>query len=303
MGSDTGRFQEGTMTGGHKLLIIGGVLAFLVLSAAAVAGGIYLLRGEGLRLADGRVALVTVEDVILNARPIVDQIRRFDRDTSVKAIVIRLDTPGGGVAPSQEIYEAVRAVEKPVVVSMGSVAASGGYYIACAADKVLANPGTLTGSIGVIMEFANVEGLLSKIGVKSTVVKSGEHKDIGSATREMTAEERKILMQVIDDVHSQFIEAIVKGRKLPEADVRALADGRIFTGRQALDLKLVDGLATLQEAIKEAGEMGGIEGEPRVVEERKEVTFFNLLNGTFLGRLVSRPAGHKIVNLQYIASF
>ncbi|MEK6814886.1 MAG: signal peptide peptidase SppA [Nitrospirota bacterium] len=291
------------MTRGHKLLIIGGVLAFLVLSAAAVAGGIYLLRGEGLRLADERIALITVDDVILNARPVVDQIRRFDRDGSVKAIVIRLDTPGGGVVPSQEIYEAVRGIEKPVVVSMGSVAASGGYYIACAADKVLANPGTLTGSIGVIMEFANVEGLLSKIGVKSTVVKSGEHKDIGSPTREITPEEKRILSRVIDDVHSQFVEAIVKGRKLPEADVRALADGRIFTGRQALDLKLVDGLATLQEAIKEAGEMGGIEGEPRVIEEKKEVTFFNLLSGTFLGRLISHPAGHKIVNLQYIASF
>ena len=151
--------------------------------------------------------------------------------------MIRIDSPGGGVVPSQEIFNAVKSARKEgkkVIVSMGSVAASGGYYIAAAADKIIANPGTLTGSIGVKMEFANLGKLLDKIGVEGMVVKSGEYKDIGSPYREMTAQEQKLLQDVIDDVHSQFIKAVAEGRSLPEADVRAIADGRIFTGQQAL---------------------------------------------------------------------
>lgn len=181
---------------------------------------------------------------------------------------------------SQEIYNAVRNAKnegKKIIASMGTVAASGGYYVAAAADKIIANPGTLTGSIGVKMEFANIEKLLEKIGVRGMVVKAGAYKDIGSPFRDMTDQEKQLLQAVIDDVHSQFIEAVADGRKMPAADVRAIADGRIFTGRQALDLKLVDQLGDLTESIQIAGGLAGIKGKPRVVEKRKKIPFFEYL--------------------------
>ena len=183
------------------------------------------------------MALVKIEGVLLLSEHVVEELNGYAEDSSIKAIVIRIDSPGGGVVPSQEIYNAVKNARKEgkkVIASMGSVAASGGYYIAAAADKIVANPGTLTGSIGVKMEFANLEKLLEKIGVKGMVVKAGEFKDIGSPYRDMTDQEKKLLQDVIDDVHSQFIKAVAEGRDLPETDVRAIADGRIFTGQQAL---------------------------------------------------------------------
>jgi len=214
-----------------------------------------------------KVGVIKVQGPILTSDQIIDEIVNFRKDESIKAIVLRVDSPGGGVGPSQEIYEEVhKAVAvKPVVVSMGSVAASGGYYISAPASQILANPGTITGSIGVIMEFTNFEELLQKIGLKSQVVKSGEHKDIGSPVRPMTAEDKKILQGLIDDVHQQFISAVAEGRKLPEEKVRELADGRIYTGQQAKELGLVDKLGNLQDAVKTAGELAGIKEEPNVV--------------------------------------
>jgi len=195
---------------------------------------------------EDRIALVRVEGVILDAQQTVGELKRFADSPSVKAIVLRIDSPGGGVVPSQEIHDAVKRVRnknnKMVIASMGSVAASGGYYIAAATDRIIANPGTLTGSIGVIMELANLEGLLKKIGVESLVVKSGRYKDIGSPLRKMREDDRRILQSVMDDVHRQFIQAVAEGRSLDVAEVQPLADGRIFTGRQAKELKLVDEL-------------------------------------------------------------
>ncbi len=228
----------------------------------------------------GRVALVKIEGVLLTSDHIVDELNEYAEDSSIKAIVIRIDSPGGGVVPSQEIYNAVMNAKKEgkkVVVSMGSVAASGGYYVAAAADKIVANPGTLTGSIGVKMEFANVEKLLEKIGVQGMVVKSGEYKDIGSPFRNMTEPEKKLLQGVIDDVLSQFIKAVAEGRNLPEGDVRVIADGRIFTGQQALGLKLVDQMGDLADSIKLAGSLAGIKGKPNVIEKRKRLPFFEYL--------------------------
>lgn len=275
------------------ILIIGVVLVVVINSLVPELTG---LEEEG-------VALVRVEGVILDARQTVDDLIRFGENPNVKAIVLRIDSPGGGVVPSQEIHDAVQRIReeygKTIVASMGSIAASGGYYIAVATDHIMANPGTLTGSIGVIMQLANVRELLEKIGVKSRVIKSGEHKDLASPFREMSQEERRILQSVMDDVHHQFIQAVAKGRSMGMANVKLLADGRIFSGRQAMDNQLVDGLGNLHEAIQLAAKMGGIKGEPRVVEPPKRFSFFEMLENRLAGWLPSldvRPS----VNLMYL---
>ena len=210
------------------------------------------------------------------------------------------------MVPSQEIYNAVKYARKEgkkVVVSMGSVAASGGYYVAAAADKIVANPGMLTGSIGVKMEFANLEKLLEKIGVQGMVVKSGEYKDIGSPFRTMTEPEKKLLQSVIDDVHSQFISAVAEGRQLQEADVRAIADGRIFTGQQALTLKLVDQMGDLSDSIQLAGRLAGIKGKPAVIEKRKKIPFFEYLkeeSAAWIADVIMSGVNRSSAKLQYL---
>lgn len=238
---------------------------------------------------EDRIALIRIEGAIIDSQETVSDLQRFGRSPSVKAIVLRIDSPGGGVVPSQEIHDAVKLVraehQKKVVTSMGSVAASGGYYIAAASDRIVANPGTVTGSIGVIMELANVQGLLKKVGVESIVVKSGRHKDLASPFREMSEEDRRILQSVLDDVHRQFIEAVAEGRSLDLADVRPLADGRIFTGRQAHDVQLVDDLGTLEDAIDLAAELVGIEGEPTVIEPRQPFSIRDLIESSLFGAL------------------
>jgi protease-4 len=237
------------------------------------------------------VAIVRVEGPILDSYKTVEELKTFADDPLVKAIVIRIDSPGGGVAASQEIYNAVKRVRteynKTVVASMGTVAASGGYYIAVATDRILANPGTLTGSIGVIMQMANFQELLEKIGVKSVVVKTGKFKDLGSPFRPMVEEERQLLESVMNDTLSQFIEAVAEGRSMDTAEVEQLADGRVFTGRQARSVLLIDEIGDLQDAIKLAGELGGIEGTPRVLETTKPFSFQELLESTFLGGIRS----------------
>jgi protease-4 len=257
-----------------------GVVSFIVLSAASFLSGNKRTSSALPVVGSDKVALVRLEGLLVSSEDVVEELNDYAEDDSIKAIVIRIDSPGGGVVVSQEIYNAVRNAKnegKKIIASMGTVAASGGYYVAAAADKIIANPGTLTGSIGVKMEFANIEKLLEKIGVRGMVVKAGAYKDIGSPFRDMTDQEKQLLQAVIDDVHSQFIEAVADGRKMPAADVRAIADGRIFTGRQALDLKLVDQLGDLTESIQIAGGLAGIKGKPRVVEKRKKIPFFEYL--------------------------
>jgi len=233
------------------------------------------------------VAIVRIEGPILDSYQTIEELKAFGDDPLVKAIVVRIDSPGGGVAPSQEIYNAVKRVRKEqnktVVASMGTVAASGGYYIAVATDRILANPGTLTGSIGVIMQMANFQELLEKIGVKSVVIKTGKFKDIGSPFRPMVEEERQLLESVMNDTLSQFIEAVAEGRSLEVAEVEQLADGRVFTGRQAKSVLLIDEIGDLQDAIKLAGELSGIEGIPRVLETTKPFSIKEFLESTFLG--------------------
>ena len=263
-------------------MVLGGIILFGIGKALIPE---LLLAGK-----DG-VAIVRVEGPILDSYQTVEELKAFAEDPLVKAIVVRIDSPGGGVAPSQEIYNAVKRVRKEknktVIASMGTVAASGGYYIAVATDRILANPGTLTGSIGVIMQLANFQDLLEKIGVKNVVVKSGKFKDIGSPFRPMQDEDRKLLQLVMDDVHRQFIDAVAEGRSLDLAEVEQLADGRVFTGQQAKSILLVDDIGDLHDAIKLAGELGGIDGEPRVMETSKPFSFRNLLENTFLGSVRS----------------
>lgn len=249
-----------------------------------------------------RVALVRIEGPILDSRFTVDELESYGHDPLVKAIVLRIDSPGGGVAASQEIYNAVKRVraekQKTVVASMGTVAASGGYYIAVASDRILANPGTLTGSIGVIMQLANFEELMEKIGVKNFVIKSGRYKDVGSPFRMMGEEDRKLLQSVMDDAHRQFIEAVAEGRALDVADVEALADGRVLTGQQAKDVLLVDDLGDLKDAVNLAAKMTGIKGSPAVIETTPEFSFRDWLVGSLFGDTPALPL-QTGMNLMY----
>lgn len=235
-----------------------------------------------------KVAVVRVYGVILDSADVIEELKERSKDRSVKAIVLRVDSPGGGVAPSQEIYEEILKIKKnkKVVVSMGSVAASGGYYISAPADRIVANAGSLTGSIGVIMEIPNVSDLMEKIGVKTQVVKSGRHKDMASVFKSLTPEEKEILQTVLDDVHDQFIEAVAEARGMEPGEVRKLSDGRIFTGRMAKDLGLVDELGNLEDAIMLAGSLAGIKGEPDVVYKEEEFSFIDMLRGEIPNHLM-----------------
>ncbi len=221
----------------------------------------------------------------------------------MKAIVVRLNTPGGGVGPSQEIYEEVRKIrgKKVTVASLGALATSGGYYIACATDKIYANPGTITGSIGVLMQFVNVKDLIEKIGVKGFVIKSGSFKDTGSPIREMSPEEKKLLQSVIDNVHSQFVNAVAEGRNLPRDSVLAIADGRIFSGEQAKELGLVDVLGNQEDAVAEAGKLAKIEGEPRVITPpKKKFSILDLLREEAKS-IIDEKLSHTQIRLDYLA--
>jgi len=226
-----------------------------------------------------KIAIVEIKGVIAQSSGIIEELQQHLEDEGVKAIILRIDSPGGGVGPSQEIHREILKIKlkKKIITSMGSVAASGGYYIACASDLIVANPGTITGSIGVLMQFSNFEELLKKIGIKGVVLKSGEHKDIGSPLREMKPEEKKIMQAVLDNVHQQFIQAVAEGRKLDYSRVVQIADGRILTGEQAKNLGLVDKMGNLQDTIDIAAEMVGIQGKPNVLYPKKRISIWELL--------------------------
>ncbi|MBZ0155049.1 MAG: signal peptide peptidase SppA [Alphaproteobacteria bacterium] len=259
-------------------VFIGIFLSVLIVLSALVT---FSQKG-GLSLGE-RVAVVRVEGPLLEAKSVVDEIKGYVKDSSIRAIVLRVNSPGGGVVPSQEIYDEVRraVAVKKVVVSMGAVAASGGYYISAPASRIIANPGTITGSIGVIMEVPNIRELMNKLGIQTEVIKSGKHKDIASVFRGIGKEEREILQRVMDDVHEQFISAVAEGRKMPVEKVRPIADGRIFSGRQAVQAGLVDELGDLDHAVKTASRMAGIRGEPEVVTKKEKSPILDLLSGRF----------------------
>jgi protease-4 len=236
--------------------------------------GLGLLRGQNPLNLGEKVGVIPIEGIIGDAGEIIDQINEFADSNGIRAVVLRIDTPGGSVAPSQEIYQAVRELrkKKKVVVSMGSVAASGGYLIAVAADRIVANPGTITGSISAVMHYANVEELMKKVGVRSSVIKSGKFKDMGSPVREMTAEERSLIQGIVDDIYDQFVRTVSENRKIPLSKIVQLADGRVFTGRQAKELGLIDDLGGLQDAVLLAGRLSGMKGKPEIVHGMKKKT-------------------------------
>lgn len=268
------------MSRSRTLAVALGVVVGLIAFVAITAWILMAVVEDGALPGGNRVALVEIEGVIIDADLLVRQLREHEESPSVRAVVVRINSPGGVVAPTQEIVRAVerlRRAGKPVVASLGAVAASGGYYVATATDRIFASPGTLTGSIGVVMQMANIEGLLKRVGVDYVVVKAGRYKDIGNFSRLMTAEERQILQALLDDVHAQFVTAVAEGRKLDREAVLRLADGRIYSGRQAQALRMVDELGGLEDAIEAAGRLAGIVGRPKVLYPRHRFSLVDLL--------------------------
>lgn len=257
------------------------IIFLLVFVFLAGIGSGLLLSGESGITSGDKVAVLRVEDVILDSQIYLESIETITKDEDVKAVVVRIDSPGGSVGPSQEIYSELKQLgEKiPVVASIGGVGASGGYYIACASQKIYANPGAITGSIGVIAQFASYEKLLDWAKIDVEVIKSGKYKDVGSAFREMNEEDREYIQQLIDNVYSQFKSAVASSRNLDAKEIDRVADGKIYTGEQALNLKLIDELGTINDAIAMAGELGGIKGEPDVVNfPKKKSRLYELLD-------------------------
>ncbi|HBH04441.1 MAG: hypothetical protein A2W08_09585 [Candidatus Rokubacteria bacterium RBG_16_73_20] len=260
------------------LALYAGVLGLFVLSLGTLLGAPG--GGAGARLFGGRVAIVELEGIILDVGDLLRELRAYRENPGVRAVVIRINSPGGVVGPSQELHDALkrlRAAGKPVVASLGAVAASGGYYAAVAADRIYASPGSLTGSIGVIMQLANVEALMKKVGVEYVVVKAGQFKDVGSFSRAMTPEERRVLQGLLDDVHAQFIDAVAAGRKLDRSAVVRFADGRVFSGAQAKALQMVDALGGLEDAIDAAAGLAGLPKPPRTIGPQRRFSITDLL--------------------------
>ncbi|HSE92950.1 MAG TPA: signal peptide peptidase SppA [Methylomirabilota bacterium] len=268
---------------GRRLAVVGLTVAvwLAVLAVFLIAVSAALRGPEAGGVGFGpRVAVVELDGIILDVEELLRDLKTHRENPLVRAVVIRINSPGGVVGPTQELHDALlrlRKAGKPVVASLGAVAASGGYYAAVAADQIFANPGTLTGSIGVIMQLANLEGLMKKVGVGYVVVKAGEFKDIGNVSRPMTAEERRVLQMLLDDVHGQFIGAVAAGRKLERADVARFADGRIFSGVQAKGLGMVDELGGLEQAVERAATLAGLPLPPRVIPPRRRFSLFDLV--------------------------
>ncbi len=244
------------------------VLIFFILISQIWNSG----RGDdGLSLGP-KVGVVTLEGPIFDSKPVIEDFDEIAERNDVKAIVFRINSPGGAVAPSQEIYEKVKKVNNvvPIITSIGTVAASGGYYSALGSTLIMANPGSVTGSIGVIMDYPVATDLLEKIGLRFETVKSGSLKDAGSPTREVTEQDRDYFKDVVHDMHTQFVEAVAEGRNLDQNTVKELANGRVFTGRQSYQLGLIDSLGTFEDAVALAAEIGNIDGKPKLARPHKE---------------------------------
>ncbi len=282
----------------HRRLtvLVAAILVYLGVAGLFIIGVGGLSRGEGSTALFGpRVAIVELEGIIIEVDDIVRELKAHRENRSIRAVVMRINSPGGVVAPTQELHDAVlrlRQAGKPVVASLGAVAASGGYYVAVACDQIYANPGTLTGSIGVIMQLANLEQLMKKVGVDYVVVKAGQFKDVGNVARAMTPDERRVMQALLDDVHGQFIGAVATGRKLPREDVVRFADGRVFSGTQAKELRMVDALGGLEEAVLASAKLAGIPTPPTVIQPRRRFSIMELLRSQFGGTaagLLLRP--------------
>ncbi|MBF0467670.1 MAG: signal peptide peptidase SppA [Desulfamplus sp.] len=267
---------------------------FMLFVVLLISGGTTLMKSNFNTLditGDANVGIIEMTGPILSSKETIENIKKFRERSSIKAIVIRIDSPGGGVGPSQEIYREIMKTRKTktVVASMGSVAASGGYYAAASCDSIVANPGTITGSIGVIMEYANFQEIVEKIGLAPVVIKSGEYKDMGSPLRDIKENERTLLQNVVNEIHMQFVRDAAQGRNIDMETMSKLADGRIYTGESALSLNLVDKLGNLDDAIDLAGELAGIEGKIKTVypEEDKTEFFRKIITSLFKNAHIS----------------
>ncbi len=269
-----------------KLLTLLGALVVFAFLAMVLS---LLFFGDGLH--KDKVAVIRLSGIIGDTTHLTKTIEALGERKDVKSIVLRIDSPGGAVGPSQELYSAIKRLDskKAVVASMGSEAASGGYYAATAARKIVANPGTITGSIGVIVQFLSAEDLLNKLGLKGYVIKSGKFKDSGSPLRKMNAEEKALLQGLVNDVNSQFINAVAVGRGMKVSEVKKLADGRIFTGAQAKKNGLIDELGDLTRAITLSAKLGGIKGKPYVIYPEEKL--LGSWEGLFKGDISSRLSG------------
>ena len=279
------------------LAFIGALFLFFLL--LLLIGFFLMLRGQPALSTGAKIGIVEIKGLITEADGVLRELHQFAKDDSVKAIVVRIESPGGSVGASQEIYRELKRLrqKKPVVASMGSVAASGGLYVALGAEKILASPGTLTGSIGVMIQIPNVSKLLEKIGVEATVIKSGPYKDTGSILRPLTEEEKALLYDTIKDVYEQFMATIAEARHLEPEKIKKFADGRVFTGKRAKELGLIDELGNLEDAIRLAAKLAGLEGRPQVVYPQKEKFWLKwLMKEDFSGALAVLFAPFYLLN-------
>lgn len=293
----------------RKDVIIGLVIGGVFLGGLALFATLFFITlsddSDFVISGDGQIAVVEIFGPIYDSSTPVRQIEKWSKRSNIEAIILHINSPGGGVAASHEIYEAVnRAREEEgmtVVAAFSSVAASGGYYVACGADYIVSNPGTLTGSIGVIMQYATFGGLMEKVGISMETVKSGELKDVGNPSRRMTASEEQMLRSVIMDTYEQFVEIVARGRGMEKDAVYPLADGRIYTGLQAYNLGLVDTLGTFSQALQITADMVGITGEPETIKEvPRKPDFFDLLSQTLMSidaRISGRSLGPQLLYL------
>ncbi len=275
------------------LLVMGGFFSLLVLAILSNSS-------TDLQLDRGDIAIIEIKGTILDSEKTIEKLNKVKKNDSVKAVVLRIDSPGGGATASQEVYEEVKklVVSKPVVVSMGTLAASGGYYIACPATKIVANASTITGSVGVLMEHVEIHELLKWAKVSAEILKSGSMKDAGSPFKNLSPEERKYFEDILNNMHLQFQRAVSDGRKISLEEVIKIADGRVFTGEQALQLKLVDQLGNLQDAIDLAASLGGIKGEPTLLKMNKKKSIWMSLFDQdemeeMIQNLISQQVGTK----------
>jgi protease-4 len=294
--SRAGMFFFGALSG-CLLVVVGFFLVVLLIAAGSDSTDI-TLAGE-------KVAVVPIEGEIVDARETVELLQKYARNDDVKAVVVRINSPGGAIAPSQEIYSAIRRIRadgKPVIASLDSVAASGGYYIAAACDPIISNSGSITGSIGVILQWFDMKELVNWAKLKPETITSGPLKDAGSPYRELTPGERQYFQNIVSQLHSQFVRDVSEGRKnkMKPDEVARIADGRIFTGEQALALKLVDEIGTMDDAVRTAGRLGGIEGEPdRLWPRRREDSLFQLLTEDGASAVLERIATRRVPQFLY----
>ncbi|HET7435077.1 MAG TPA: signal peptide peptidase SppA [Thermoanaerobaculia bacterium] len=302
--SRAGAFFLGTLTG--CLVVFGGLflLAVLAMMASGESSGEF-------SFSDAKVAIVPIEGEILDSREAIDTLRKYAKNDDVKAIVVRINSPGGAISPSQEIYSTIlrlrKESKKPIIASLDSVAASGGFYIASACDQIVANPGSITGSIGVILQWFEVKDLVQWAKVKPETITSGGMKDAGSPFRDLTAGERQYFQRIVMQLHGQFVKAVAVGRhgKISEADIAKIADGRVFTGEEALALKLIDSLGTIDDAVSIAAKAGGIAGEPaRIWPHRREASLLDLMRGDAEGRsVIEKIVSRRLPRFLYALSW